>query len=775
MTGFPKNPDDGEVYQVNDQVVYQFNKSKNCWIKLSGPNVGLATIQEPGLMSKDDFIKINEILLPVFDTTITGEYCDDLKFEEGRVDITSSNDDIKVEAALKMYNPNGVVQEKDFVIHNNTIGIDFRINMPRLIEELNLRNALTYKTRIGDQGDKGDRGKPGINNLDTGPIGDKGPDGISASFPGTIDEDLNQALPTNRAIVDVRNDEDNPRKIIVVIGNIGKPGVGPTTVSWKNKNSQWIMGLSGAFNCNVPQECAPSHIVYVDIGPILDKIEDKFSGVLENIRSEKEKISEGFIKSLSNVFSAQRQAVCCALESTLSRKVNQKIRNIMSNGRYQAAQAHYAFKVESNSNNQYERVPSQDRPNPYGFLPGAQDQDPSSKVIVNGDLSQNPVQFDCDDCFVQLTIDKTNLGSNRSVSVDLPSGLYVATIIDCCMFYEGLGGSGVFTVAYNDKPDDEEIDDKPESCGIIKVRSKGFFKAIEDRNEYIGESVSFRHHGGVVEFFGEINPASEVKNGITLCIQPSHCFQRGVLPDLNPVVCNPDYFIFGKYPGKTVAHELGDTPESSVIVGYDFYTSVSRIDIYHPAILDPDNLVATSGNVIGSGFLNFIYEDIEDKGNQILVDIVCKDKNAEFNYVVACESQASINVINTSIIASHARWYQNGFIKRSSCAAHVNVGDTDYLVVFKSIGADCTCGGGEYEKTKFISDVRNRILLQPALAWPTLDGITFFGLPENPNEVINLTFDKSLSDIIISKIRNDDVISKVGDPSVISAIVFPET
>lgn len=773
MIGFPQDPDDGEIFQVNDDLAYQYDENKKCWVRLSGlTNVKLADKNNPGLMSKEDFIKIENILLPSFDTTITGELCDDIRFQNGRVDLVSTKGDVEIDAALKVYNPDGVIEEKDFVIHNNTVGIDFRINMPRLLEELENRGTLTYKAPKGDKGDRGDRGEPGEDRVDVGPVGEKGQDGANAPFVGSLTEDLNEAVPTNKAVVDIKNDEENPEKIIVTIGNIGNPGIGPSRVSWKNKQSNWVAGLSTfPLDCNVPPECTSlGNVIYLDVTPILDKIQDKFGDALDEIKKQKEKVARDFIDRIASVFSEQRQAVCCALESSVSKKINQNIRNIMSNGRYQAAQAGYAFRVDSNKNDEYERKPKRDPnhvPNPASYLPDFQEPgDPNFNVVINGNLDQNVIQFNCDDCFVQVLLDNTNLGPNRSVVVDLPAGVYVATIIDCCMYYNGTGGTGVFTLTHNNGSE------------VKKIRNKGMFPEIEDRNEYIGESIAFNHSGGKVELYGEVLPSFGVGNGITICIQPSHCFQRGECADLMPITCDPEFFVVGKYPGKSVTHELGND-DTSVAVIYDFFNKTSRIDVYHPASKKPENLVATSDNVVGSGSVIFSYEDVANKGNQVLVDITSLEEGAEFTYALGCETTnigdgSIFSTIRTSVKASHAAWYERGWRANTGCGAHIRVGDQEFIVIYKSIGTDCSCGGGEYEDTPFI-----RALLdanfgsQPAIAWPTIDGKTFFGLPDDPNEEIVMEFDKLVSDEIVERIKKGEIISSIGDPTVFKTVVLP--
>lgn len=765
--GFPNDPKDGEVYQVNDELIYQYHESKKCWNRISGiDNVSEATISNAGLMTKEDFAKIEDILLPSFSTTITTDKCE-TSFREGRVELVSTKSSLEIAEKLKFFNPDGTFEENDFIIHDNTIGVDFRINIPQLIDELKNRGKFVVRQTPGDPGDQGDQGDPGIDNLDTGPVGDDGASGSNAPFEGTLIEDLNANLPTNKAVVDIANDPDNPGKIIVTIGNIGNPGVGPKKVSWKDKNSTWILGLSEApFACdNVPPECVPTgQLFHMDVQPILDKINDRAEKILGEIKEEKEAISNNFITSLSSVFARQRQSVCCALEAVISRKVNQNIRNIWSNGRYQAAQAGYAFSVTDEIENLEPRVIPQQTPSQ--FLPNQEIGQAEQNVVINGDLDESPIQFNCSDCYAKITLNRTNLGPSRSVKIDLPAFDYVATITECCIFHDGVGGTGVFNITFND------LDSGSKD---LRLNDRGFFLAGEDRQEYLGDSISFRHNGGEVGFYLDSVASFGTGNEVIICLQPSTCFQTDACVNPNPVECDSDFFVVGQDPGKKLIHALGDNA-SDVTVIYDFFDKKSTLKVYHPAEEIDDNLVGDTGSVSGAGTLVFSYDNIEEDGTQILVTVITNESGAEFTYALGCSdtlTNGQLPSLTSMVSVSHIEFYERGWRNNTACGVHVEIDGSEFLVVFRSIGSDCSCGGGEYINTPFIRDFIEFTGFQPALAWPTVDGKTFFGLPRGESAFIEVEVDRTLSNMILDKIRTGDIISKIGDPGVIASIAFP--
>jgi len=764
--GFPKNPEDGEVFEVTPEVIYQYSLSKRCWNRISGANnITTASVSEAGLMTKEDFAKVEDILLPSFSTTLTTEECD-TTFKEGRVELVSTKAALEITEKLKLFNPNGSIQENEFIIHDNTIGIDFRINIPQLIDELKKRGNFTVRETPGDPGDPGDQGDPGIDRLDTGPVGEDGPAGANAPFAGALIEDLNESLPTNKAVVDVVNDPTNPSKIIVTIGNIGNPDVGPKTVSWKDKNSNWILGLSEApFVCpNLPPECVPTgQLFHLDLEPIIDKLVSRADKILDDLREEKQGLANNFILALAKVFAQQRQAVCCALEAVISRKVNQNIRNIWSNGRYQAAQAGYAFSVSDQIDELQPRTdPQQD---PAQFVPQTPVGPAEQNVVINGNLDLSPIQFGCRECYVDITLNRTNLGSSRSVKLDLPAFDYVFTIAECCIFHDGVGGTGVFNVVYND----------PENgVKTVRLNDRGFFLAGEDREQYIGDSLAIRHDGGQVEVYLDPVPSFGSGNEIKLCLQPSTCFQSEACI-ANSIECDSDFFIVGQEPGKTLIHALGDNPTDVTLI-YDFFDKRSTLNVYHPPTEDSANLVGTTGSVLGTGSLTFPYTDLEENGTNVLIVVTTDEVGAEFTYALGCSgslTNTQFPSLTSMISVSHAEFYERGWRTKNACGVYVEVGGSEFLVVFRSIGADCSCGGGEYSNTPFISDFINANGQQPALAWPTTDGETFFGLPRGESAFIEVEVDKTLTNMIIDKIQSGDVLASLGDTSVITSIAFP--
>jgi hypothetical protein len=133
------------------------------------------------------------------------------------------------------------------------------------------------------------------------------------------------------------------------------------------------------------------------------------------------------------------------------------------------------------------------------------------------------------------------------------------------------------------------------------------------------------------------------------------------------------------------------------------------------------------------------------------------------------------DLLSSYVRASHAEFYERGWRIGNACAAHTSVFGTQFIVVYRSLGTDTSCGGGEYSTTPFIKYFQDNLDEHVAIAWPTIDGDGFFGLPRDDGRLrIKLVYDKDLSDIIVNNINNDVIFKKIGDPkSVIKKVVVP--
>jgi hypothetical protein len=676
---FPNNPSDGEVFEYSSGIYYQYSKATKSWKKIVGlTNVPLATSSNDGLMTKEDFNKLQSLMIPPPQTSLTADECNTV-YKEGIVKIESSKNDLNIVSSLNVLN--GPDKEKvDFIIHENTMGIDFSINMSRLIEELETRGKIKYRATVGDDGDQGERGKPGRDNIETGPRGPKGKNGKNAPFAGTLVQDYTVVDQTKikKVVVDIKNDPDDPRKLIVVFGNVGNLSACPDRIHWKNKKTPWLVAVKDKIGpCHFPSGCyknvCSTEIYYIDTTTIQDQIKERFVVLLTAAKVAREKLVREWLNAMSEMFNSQKQALCCAVEAIDSKEKNQVIRNSWSMARYAAAQAMYAFKLTSDDDTKYPRADPQQ--NPQDFLSNHPKPE-TGGAKLNWD---NPDTFKCNECFLIVDLLNYNVGQSKPISIDLPAGSYISTIIQCCPEYDRAGYSGRYNVKFVDHDADGN-----KVQGMYSSNDKGYMDANTANASYTGESLAFRHYGGVVSFY--LNPpppnasAVSLSGGLKLCVQPTKCFES----------CSP--------------------PNPTSVTG-------SNVSV-EPTVAD---------------------------------------------------------LPSSYIRASHAAFYERGWRIKNACAAHTSVLGTQFIVVFRSIGTDVSCGGGEYSTTPFIKFFNNELNEQVAIAWPTIDGEGFFGLPRDDGHVkIQLVYDKDLSDMIVNNINSDIVFKTIGNPKgSIKKVVVP--
>ena len=142
---FPSDPEDGTIFELIPGVFYKYNSGSNCWTRLKGvDSLGLATPLTDGLMSKEDFTKLQNLIIPPPQATLKGEDCQTV-FKSGTVALYSFDESLSVSSNPKIVNqtPQGPVGGAvPWKLHSNTAGFDFRIPLNRIVEEIEERNRL---------------------------------------------------------------------------------------------------------------------------------------------------------------------------------------------------------------------------------------------------------------------------------------------------------------------------------------------------------------------------------------------------------------------------------------------------------------------------------------------------------------------------------------------------------------------------------------------------------------------------------------------------------
>ena len=528
---FPPEPSDGLIFEAAPGLFYQFSASENTWIRVDGFDaLGLATGAKDGLMSKDDLIKINDLLLPPPRITITAEGCN-FTFNEGTIGFRSSKGDLLIENELELRNKVGdtvVVNRVPWQIHENTFGYNFTVDLDKLLEEMESRGNLNFRGTIGLQGDKGDVGEDGIDELETGPQGAAGEDGANVPFLGTLTQEpsgFEIVGESNRAVVDIRAEKISKDENFLVLtrANIGNLDACPALVKPKNFKSPFVLVIDDnpertIFRKDIIQDdcgqsCALcSSLFFLDMDKLIDQVFDRFRELVIELKGAKETLANSWLTTMIGVFNQQRDAICCALENCESRNRNQDERRYIEQSRIQAAQSDFALTIDGVDDRE------------------TIDTDGLTKSLLPPECPQpggdvNPGLPDCIDCELEVIIDgRLNSPTlNQAIVANLPAGDYIAEITDCCIAINSQKSLFTGRVKFG-----YESEDGPKE---IIVPDFGNIPDEEDaKDAYIGIKFSFVHVGGEVRAWFP-DPIPQDNSGfVTLCIKAASCFEFATEP-----------------------------------------------------------------------------------------------------------------------------------------------------------------------------------------------------------------------------------------------------
>ena len=539
---FPKDVDNGTIFEAAPGTYYQYDKRSNSWIKMDGINTifDVATPLQDGLMTSEDLNKVNGLLLPPPKTSLSNKNCS-LTFDSGTFGFRSSSGHLDIETSLAMMDKDskGFLEETKsvFKIHENTYGINFSIDLPTLISELESRGNLSYKKSIGAQGKKGATGAAGIDKLDTGPKGDDGQDGSNAPYSGQIVRD-NEGLidGDSRGIIDIMVDEVSPSEnnIIITRALMGDPDLCPKFIMPKNLPSKWVVAIDETPNkrimvdeCNAVicgvQQCSPdvrrtitqafcsTSLYYLDFSVIEQEVRSRYEQLLQELKSIKEASATTVLQALMTVFNEHKLALCCAIENCESRRENQRHRNIIDGEQIQAAQAGHSIIVDGEEVREYvDSLPGVDCPEKEDEENDAIDREEAGTEVVE------PV----DTCENMEVLCGAHKDEETAKTMELPAGDYEVEVNMCCGF-TGFGiGKSAYEAALNDPSKVSESFNQifkkllPYN-GVMKIKyqsggqelthnilNKGTFRTLtEAQAVYNGLKFNITHDGGLVKAY----------------------------------------------------------------------------------------------------------------------------------------------------------------------------------------------------------------------------------------------------------------------------------
>jgi len=306
----------------NNRENNEFVVATNSYLNLGGPTgLSNASQTQSGLMSKDDFLKLSNLMLPPPVATLSSSDCNS-RITGGVLKFKSGDEYLKVESYVRIkQNEDGstapIYSLIPLHIHGNTYGIRFSLDVEALSFYLIGQNRLIIKGPIGERGEKGPAGRNGDNYVLSGPRGDRGVSGSIPVSPYTLEtENIGTVQVGTTAITDIvpeflSNDSYN---LVVVRQPIGNETISATRIENNATQTKWAVVVANPGVGLVPY--------YLDIEPLEIAIANRATEYAAVIAKGYEDAVRFWIDTMSELFDSQKTALCCAIENCLSRTKN---------------------------------------------------------------------------------------------------------------------------------------------------------------------------------------------------------------------------------------------------------------------------------------------------------------------------------------------------------------------------------------------------------------------------------------------------------------------
>lgn len=486
----PDNPQNGQLVSLENGQQLKYIAATKTWVEMD-QLATLATEFKDGLMSAEEYAKLNRLVLPPPISTLQANDCPVI--EQGVISLQNSDGLLRVNEDVTIKDDGNY----EYRIHRNTAGINVELDINALLQELEKRGQIKYVAKAGKKGDKGKRGEDGLDSLEVGPYGQDGRDGQTPSNTITVANDSIEYANDNSAYPKVITNivPDETTGTFVVYRSIaGNPNAAPDKVNVSDGESTWLLVTAPISSSN----SNPAELYYLDIAPILRSIKEKYNSEVERIKKGYEDIASFWLSKMSVLFESQKAALCCALERCMSKNKSMDMRRYLESQRIQARQAGMQLDIQQDASNDTTIVKVGQT-----SLCSTVDLTKSTPTIVKSFAISKPSTEK-----LTISIDGlNNIGQGRAVNIDLPAGEYLVTIDECCIRYDGRY-DGAVTLLYDD--------------GAKQARFLDYGKYTElseAESAYLGSSVKIIHTGGKLSAFYDAEPVGVSFGNIGLKIE----------------------------------------------------------------------------------------------------------------------------------------------------------------------------------------------------------------------------------------------------------------
>ena len=285
----------------------------------------LASQLNAGLMSVNDFCKLQSIVIPPPFITLTANKCNTI-IKSGIIGIVSGDSYIKVDSSVDIkQNEDGTepatYQNIPLKIHGNTYGIRFSLDIDRLSAYLIRNGRLILKGTVGGDGEVGDKGPAGIDYVLSGPKGNDGLPGTTPSINLVIqNEDIDVVNVGSTGITDIQTiiNTDGTYDLVLTRQPIGDSEVSTNRINVSGVETNWAVVISGPGTNR--------QVYYLDLEPITLAVFNRATTYSELVKKSYEDAVKFWIKTMNELFDSQKEALCCALDRCRSRIKNDSLR-----------------------------------------------------------------------------------------------------------------------------------------------------------------------------------------------------------------------------------------------------------------------------------------------------------------------------------------------------------------------------------------------------------------------------------------------------------------
>ena len=724
MTYFPKDPVDNMIWEPENGIFYTYNAAIKAWSRAEGGIPGIATALNDGLMSVGDFKKLNRVVIPPPQSTITSASCS-ATFTGGFIDLIAGDEFVSIDGTARLMNVVAGIGESEATVvdrelHQRTNSFDFRIDTTTLYDYMVEHNKFRVIANRGRQGPPGDAGEDGSDNLPHGEDGLTGNRGANAPFDHQLyldNVDFVRKQSVQRAIINISTEEVSPAEnyIIITRGDIGNDEACPSTVRLTSElESSWAVCVPvdthiasmTATNCYT---CIDT-LYYVDLSSILSSIRNEFNKEVQQLKNGMEEIVSFWLTIISGVFDEQKAALCCALEYCVSAKRNAETRRYIEEQRIQAAQGNFGLDIKGSPTDSEKNVTiTQQACEPYGFgydnvndIPNNQDPIGGSNCVphIMYDVNGNPIKYpECPPGFTPRNEYRQWIRSLQATTAPPLSIARTTTQLP-----------NIAALAIT-KPTVVESD-------IALLSNKAIFHLDSDHREVAIYMAPGKYYVSVASCCLRIGDKFTAKCEIQY---NSSGIQKRSIPDFGHSNLDDARTAY-KNLNIQIKHDGG-----SVIVRLfdgDISGSVDVVVLNKIEAMDAENLVLKT---------------LEAPDNKPLLphEVLAYDK------LKLCK-----------VSADQIRWLERCWKLKDCVSAIVEFNNQEYIIVFKEdLQLSCPVGTGKV-----------------SVAWPVIDRLSF--VPAAGDTMFR--FDAELQKLVIGLLRSGKYISKIGSLRSITTIIFPQ-